>query len=197
VLRGLLLASPVLLAACATPAPSTDSVTPVGSELPTVIASVATALPGAAAGWMTYVEPTLGYSLSFPEDVEFTYGTSKAGIYTARLQFTLPGVDGYQGMVLRVEPNPERRGIEQVAQEIYSRGLLSEPPADALQQFSDVTVAGLSGVQVGTGPDFSLVVPYEDYTYIIAPVHDVATTAADPQTIALFYEILSTLRIAP
>jgi hypothetical protein len=52
-------------------------------------------------------------------------------------------------------------------------------------------------VQLGAGPDFSLVVPFEDHVYIIAPVHDLATTAPDPRALALFYQILATLRIAP
>ena len=88
-------------------------------------------------------------------------------------------------------------GVEQIAQEIYRRDLLEEPPAEWLQQLGSVTVVGLSGVQLGRGPDISLVLPYDDRFYIIAPVHDLATTAPDPQALALFYQILATLRIAP
>ena len=62
---------------------------------------------------------------------------------------------------------------------------------DLLQQLGGVSVVGLSGMQLGQGGDFSLVVPYEDHVYIIAPVDDVATTALDPQALALFYQILS------
>ena len=113
------LASLVLLASCATPAPSTTTSTPIPA--PTAIAAFATALPTIAANWTTYTDPVLGYSLSFPQDVEFTSGTSKAGVHTARLQFSIPGADGYQGMVLRVEPNPQHRGIEQIVGELYRR----------------------------------------------------------------------------
>ncbi len=92
-----------------------------------------------------------GLSLSFPPDVEITTGTSKAGVHTVRLQFRLPGADGYQGMVLRVEPNPEGKGIEQIAQEIYRRNFLEEPPQGWLQQLAAVNVAGIPGLQLNWG----------------------------------------------
>lgn len=192
------LTSLFLLAACSAPAamPSPSQATPEAVIVPTAVAALVTALPATAAAWTTYTEPGLGYSLSFPQDVEFSSGTSKAGVHTARLQFRVPGADGYQGMVLRVEPNPEGRDIEQVAQELYRRNWLEEPPADWLQQQDDVSIAGLSGVQLNWGHDFSLVVPYADHVYIIAPVHDTATTAISPEALALFYQVLATLKVA-
>ncbi len=100
-------------------------------------------------------------------------------------------------MVLRVEPNPAGHGIEQIVQEIYRRNLLAAPPANWQQQLGGVTVAGLPGVQLGQGPDFSLVVPYGKYVYIIAPVHDTVTVALDPKALELFYQILATLKLSP
>ena len=161
------------------------------------VAALASALPPAgASAWTSYTDPRLGYTISMPQDAEFTSGTSKAGIYTARIQFTLPGAAGYQGMVVRVEPNAQHQGIEQIARDLYRSNLLKEPPADLLQQLQTVTVAGLSGVQMGQGADFSLVVPFEDHVYIFAPVHGEATSETDPQALALFYQILATLRIS-
>jgi hypothetical protein len=197
------LASMLLLAACASSAPAATlgdtlpaSETSVPSQ-PLGIVALETVLPGLPATWRTYTDANLGYTLRFPQDAEFTSGMSKAGIYTARLQFRVPGADGYQGMVLRVEPNPEGRGIEQIVQEIYRRNLLAEPPADWRQQLGGVTVAGLSGVQLGRGPDISLIVPAGGRIYIIAPVHGTATTAVDPKALELFYQILASLRLAP
>lgn len=178
----------LLLAACATPAPAASE---------QAAAAAATPALGGTRAWHSYTDRGLGYTLSFPQNVEFSSGTSKAGIYTARLQFQVPGVDGYQGMVLRVEPNPGRRGIEQVAEDLYRRNLLEEPPPDWARQLGRVTVGGLAGVQMGDESNFSLVVPYEDRVYILAPVHDTATRVSDPQALALFYQILATLRFAP
>jgi hypothetical protein len=187
----------LLLTACSAPVPLPGRSPSRAASAPTAVAALASAVPTLAAGWTTYTDPVLGYSLSFPQDVDFTSGMSKAGVYTARLQFNVPGVDGYQGMVLRVEPNPEARGIEQVVEDLYRRSLMGDPPADWAAQLGAVTVAGLSGRQMGQGGDFSLVVPYQDRVYILAPVHDLTATALDPQALALFYQILGTLRMAP
>ncbi len=193
VLRGVVLLLAAWAAtACAAPAPAASGRVPTPAGPVDAAPTLAAALPSA---WRTYTDPSLGYSLSFPEDVDFTLGTSRAGIYTARLQFRVPGVDGYQGMVLRVEPNPERRGIEQIVGELYRRNLLAEPQVGWVDQLAGVTVAGLSGVQMGREGDVSLVVPYQDRVYIVAPVHDVTTTALDPQALALFYQVLATLRL--
>lgn len=187
-----------MLIACASATPQVSGTPPSGA-LPSepTVAAVLTDQPTLAPDWTTYTESTLGYSLSFPQDVDFSSGTSKAGIYTARLQFRLPETDGYQGMVLRVEPNPDGRGVEQIAEEVYRRNLLAAPPPDWRQQLGGITVAGLQGVRLGQGNDFSLIVPYEDHVYIIAPVHDTAATGIDPQALVLFYQVLATLRLSP
>jgi hypothetical protein len=169
-----------------------------GTSLPVpeaTVVAVITALPTTAAHWTTYTDAALGYSLSFPDDVEFSSGTARNGVYTARLQFQIPGVDGYQGMVLRVEPNPQNAGVETLVQEIYQRSLAGEQPPAASPNTKPVTVAALPAVQVGEVGDFSLVLPYADHVYIIAPVHDFATTSIDPQALALFYQVLATLEI--
>jgi hypothetical protein len=36
------------------------------------------------------------------------------------------------------------------------------------------------------------VIPHEDKVYIAAPVHDIAATCVDPQTLELFYGVLET-----
>ncbi len=186
----------LLLSACTTAAPA-PSVGPAAGSAGPAASVITTALPAAPAGWQSYTEASLGYSLSFPQDVEFTSGTSKAGIYTARLQFSLPDVEGYQGMVVRAEPNPNRVGVEQVVEALYRRTRPGEPAGGWAQETMSATVAGLSGVQLGRGADFSLIVPYGDKVYIVAPVHDTATVALDPQALALFYQILATLKVAP
>jgi hypothetical protein len=174
---------------------------------PAAVQAFVTAAPELTAGWQTYTDPEAGYSVRYPPGVHFSAGQSKAGIYTARIQFRIPGVDGYQGMLIRVEPNPTGQGLEQVVGEFYRRFAANgaagqraeeraeERAADLLAGLEQVTVAGLSGVQVGTERDFSLVLPYGDRVFIIAPVHDLVTTGLDPQALALFYEVLATLQL--
>jgi hypothetical protein len=179
-----------LLAGCATPAPQIDAIA-------TAAPLVATAAPAVAAEWSSFTEPILGYTIRYPRDTVITSGVSPAGVYTTRLQFRVPGVDGYQGMVIRVEPNPEGRGLEEVIPQLYEDYLLGEAPEDLLAGLPRQTIAGLTAAQVGSGGDFSLVLPIGDVVYVIAPVHDLTTTSIDPQALELFYQILSTMQVAP
>jgi hypothetical protein len=200
-----LLAVALLAAACAwTPAslPSVYTVTPAPAEPAMVVTPAAgtaealvIAVSTLAAGWLTFDDAGAGYSLSYPQDVHISTGRSKAGIYTTRIQFRIPGVDGYQGMLIRVEPNPAGVGVEQTIAALYERFTGEDAPADVLAALADATVDGLPGVQMGEGGDFAIVVPYADRVFIIAPVHDQATVALDPQALALFYEVLATLRV--
>lgn len=165
--------------------------------------AVAAAVPEPTGDWQTYTDPEAGYSIRYPPGVHFSAGQTTAGIYTARIQFRIPGVEGYQGMLIRVESNPTGQGLEQIVGDFYRRFAAAgtpeerggERPAYLLAELEQVTVAGLSGVQVGTEGDFSLVLPYGDRVFIIAPVHDLATTGLDPQALALFYEVLATLEL--
>lgn len=175
---------------CAAPPPEPNA-------FATALPAAVTAAPTALSGWNAFTEPVLGYTLSYPADTIITSGVSPAGIHTMRLQFRVPGVDGYQGMLIRVEPNPEGRGLEQTVAQLYEDYLLGAPPADLLARLPQETVAGLTAAQVGAGGDFALVLPVGDRTYIIAPVHDLAATSLDPAALDLFYQVFATLRISP
>jgi hypothetical protein len=178
-----------LAAGCAARAPEVNS-------LATAVPALATAAPTIVSGWSAFTEPILGYTLSYPADTVITSGSSPAGIHTTRLQFRVQGVDGYQGMLIRVEPNPEGRGLEEVVAKLYEDYLLGAPPADLLARLPQQTVSGLTAGQIGSGGDFSLVLPVGDYVYIIAPVHDLTATQLDPKALELFYQVLATLKVA-
>jgi hypothetical protein len=178
-----------LAAGCAAPAPETSALAPA-------VPALATAAPTLVAGWSAFTEPTLGYTISFPADTVIMSGSSPAGVHTTRLQFRVPGVDGYQGMLIRVEPNPEGRGLEEVVGKLYEDYLLGAPPADLLARLPQQTVAGLTAGRLGSGGDFSLVLPVGDYVYIIAPVHDLTATQLDPKALELFYQVLATLKVS-
>ena len=75
----------------------------------TAATALPTALTDVTAGWETYTDAEAGYTLRYPPGMHFSAGKSRAGVYTARLQFRIPGVQGYQGMLIRVEPNPAGR----------------------------------------------------------------------------------------
>lgn len=175
-----------LLAAC-TPAPAVPAP-----------ASTARLVPQ---GWVTFDDPLAPFTLSYPEDVHFTGGQSKQGIYTARLQFRLPGVEGYQGMLIRVEPNQGGKGIEAVAGDLYRRYSAGEPPASLVEDAQELLVSGQAGVRLegfgGSAEDFTIVVPYGEQVFIVAPVHGMAGIGPDPRALELFNRILGTLEVRP
>lgn len=59
-------------------------------------------------GWYLYTDQEAGYSFSYPPDALFQ--TSKEGAFdykSAYLQFHIPSMNGYQGMMIQVLSNPE------------------------------------------------------------------------------------------
>jgi hypothetical protein len=208
----LLAACALALAACSpsAAAPATEAPAPATLSAPDRASLTGTLEPGASpaataaggsradpfAGWLTYTDPATGYSIRYPPDAHFSAGRSAAGIYTARIQFRLPDVAGYQGMVLRVEPNPAGAGIEQVLPQLYQKTLQASSLQDLLAAAQAITVNESAGVRVqGAGGDFTIVVPYGKQVYILAPVHDVTTTAPDPAALEVFERIVESFRV--
>jgi hypothetical protein len=174
-----------LIAACATRSPAADTPPPPP--------------PVTADGWLIFDDPAAPFTLRYPENVHLTHGQSKAGVYTARLQFRVPGVEGYQGMLVRVEPNPGGKGLEALLSDLYRRYDEGEPPAGLLAEAQQIVVSGQAGARVRAGGDgdFSIVLPVADQVYIIAPVHHMASVALDPAALELFHEVLATLEVRP
>lgn len=152
-------------------------------------------------GWRTFTDPAAPFTLRYPEDVYFSAGQSKQGVYTARLQFQLPDVEGYQGMLIRVEPNAEGHGIEQIVGDLYKRYTEGELPAALLADAQALVLSGQTGMRVtgltGASEDFTVVLPYGDRVFLIAPVHDMISPSIDRQALELFSQILATLEVRP
>ncbi len=198
---------PVVSQASALPLPS-PAVAPAGSPAAAATASL-TQVPAAGfAGWRTYTDPAMGYSISLPPGVDFRAGTSPAGIYTARAQFALPGVPGYQGIVLRVEPNPGGQAaeaeIEGALARLYEAATQEQAPAapgGLTAQAQPLTISGLAAVRAVPGgspdnPDFTIVIPYRDKIYMLSPVHDLPYASIAPEAQALFDQIVASFEVA-
>ncbi len=206
----LLVISVMLLGGCAAAATTRPTVAQTAGAVPSPAPGGSLAAgPGAALtqapaaglpGWRTYTDPGMGYSISLPPGVDLTAGTSPAGIYTARAQFALPGVPGYQGMVLRIEPNPGGQGIDAILGRLYRLATQEQAPADLMAQAEALTVSGLAAVRAVPGGsadsgDYTIVVPYRDKVYMVAPVHDLPYSAIAPQAQALFDQVLASFQV--
>jgi len=178
--------------------PMVNRATPLASPGPAVTVVVTPAVLDT--GWYQYTDPELGYSFNYPPETQVKIGKSRFGNHSARLQFKLPGVVGYQGMVIRVEGNPNDLPIEQMLAQLYERSAQELAPEELLSQVEVIMVAGQPGIKTSilpTNTEFSILFLYNNRVYTLAPVHGPSANAVDPKALSLFYEVLETFEVKP
>lgn len=189
----------LLITGCSSaPTPLVNEATPLAS--PRSAATVVVTPVVLANGWYQYTDQELGYSFSYPPETRVKIGRSRFGNHSAQLQFKLPGVLGYQGMVIRVEGNPNDLPIEQMLNQLYERSAQEVAPEELLSQVEVITVAGLPGLKTSilpTNTEFSILFLHNNRVYTLAPVHGPSAAAVDPTALALFYEIVETFEVKP
>ncbi|HXV44000.1 MAG TPA: hypothetical protein VEC96_13115 [Anaerolineae bacterium] len=188
-----------LLTGCGSiPTPAVNRISPPASPAPAATVVATPALLDN--GWYQYTDPEIGYSFSYPPETRVKIGKSRFGNHSARLQFKLPGVAGYQGMVIRVEGNPNDLPIEQMLAQLYERSAQELAPEELLSQVEVITVAGLPGIKTSilpTNTEFSILFLHNNRVYTLAPVHGPSDNTVDPAALALFYEIIETFTVNP
>jgi hypothetical protein len=186
-----------LLAGCnSTLRPDLSQSTPLASPAPA--ATVVVTPQVLDNGWYQYTDPELGYSFSYPPETRLKIGKSRFGNHSARLQFKVPDVVGYQGMVIRVEGNPNDLPIEQMLAQVYERSAQEVAPEELLSQVEVITVAGLPGLKttiLPTNNEFSILFLYNRQFYTLAPVHGPSANAVDPRALELFNQIVETFKV--
>jgi hypothetical protein len=175
----------VALISC-TPQPAVTKHVPTATPLPT------SANPE---DWLVFCDPEAGCTFSYPADADFQAGESKFGVYTIRLQFQMPDVMGYQGMVIHVVPMTDSSSVDDILAQLYESSPQDLSLDEWMAQLEPTTVGSQTGFKTPCAEDssdFSIVVPHKNKVYIAAPVHDIAATCVDPQTLELFYRVLET-----
>jgi hypothetical protein len=122
-------------------------------------------------------------------------GKSRLGIYTIRLQFRMPNVTGYQGMVIHVVPITDSFSMDDILAQLYESNPQDLSLEEWLAQLEPTTVGSQNGFKTSCAEgssDFSTVIPLEDKAHIATPVHDIAATCVGPQALELFYRVLET-----
>jgi hypothetical protein len=160
-------------------------------------ATTATPLPTPTSpeDWLVFCDPEAGCTFSYPADADFEAGKSRSGIYTIRLQFRMPDVMGYQGMVIHVVPMTDSSSMDDILAQLYESSPQDLSFDEWMAQLEPTTVGSQTGFKTPCAEgssDFSIVIPHENKVYIAAPVHDIAAICVDPQTLELFYRILET-----
>jgi hypothetical protein len=178
------------------PAPAVPEPLPTASLVAAPIAT-ATPLPTPAnpEDWLVFCDPEAGCTFSYPADADFQAGKSKFGIYTIRLQFQMPDVVGYQGMVIHVVPMTDSSSMDDILAQLYESSPQDLSFDEWMAQLEPTTVGSQTCFKTPCAEgssDFSIVIPHENKVYIAAPVHDIAATCVDPQTLEMFYRVLET-----
>ncbi|MDH4136815.1 MAG: hypothetical protein OEW09_08920 [Anaerolineae bacterium] len=185
------------LVSCAPqPAPTVTEPLPTAT-LVAAPATTATPLrtPDSPEDWLVFCDSEAGCTFSYPADADFKAGKSRFGIYTIRLQFQMSDVMGYQGMVIHVVPITDSASVNDILAQLYESSPQELSLDEWLAQLEPTTVGSQTGFKTPCAEgssDFSIVIPHEAKVYIAAPVHDIAATCVNPQTLELFYRVLET-----
>jgi hypothetical protein len=151
--------------------------------------------PTSPEDWLVFCDPDAECSFSYPADADLKAGKSGHGIYTIRLQFRMPDVTGYQGMVIHVVPITDSSSMDDIWAQLYESSPQDLSLEEWLAQLEPTTVGSQTGFKTSCAEgssDFSIVIPLEDRVYIATPVHDIAAICVGPQALELFYRVLET-----
>ena len=146
-------------------------------------------------GWYVYVDPDGEFSFSYPPTAHLSAGQNpRDASKNILIQFELPGP--YQGMSIRVEPNPQQLAAADIAAKISEQGS-PESIVPANLTLETTAVAGIPSILThipSSNTELTVITSYQGKAFIISPVHDLATTQVDPQALEIFYEVLGTFK---
>jgi len=175
--------------------PITPYPSPAPSPTPTATATPIV-LPN---GWYLYTDPQAGYSFSYPPNAHLSVSQDVDSPYkTVNIAFELPGTYGYQGLVIRVEDNPQRLPFDGFLAQLYVKRIHKPPPDNLPSLIEPTIIAGLPAFKTSVLPDvseFHIFLLHGTKVYEFAPVHDAAVTTMDPKALALFHRILATFTL--
>jgi hypothetical protein len=150
-------------------------------------------------GWYLYTDPEGEFSFSYPPTALVSAGQNPVdSSKNITIQFLLPDRT-YQGMSLRVEPNPKQTQGFAIAEQLYEKNTQKPATAKFKNSLETIQVGGLPAVKAvlpGTNTEITLIIPYEKKVLFASPVHDTSATQVDPEALELFYQVLNSLKFA-
>lgn len=149
-------------------------------------------------GWYLYRDPDGVFSFAYPPTAILTAGQNPVdGAKNILIQFLLPDKP-YQGMSIRLAPNPKRLPAADLARQLYEISAQHPAAAAFTNSLQTIKVGGFPGVKAyipSTNTELTVIVPYDVQVFIVSPVHDSAMTKVEPQTLDLFNQILASMEI--
>jgi hypothetical protein len=149
-------------------------------------------------GWYLYTDPDGEFSFAYPPTALIHAGRNPVDFSTnVALQFILPDKP-YQGMLIRLEPNPKRLQGTEIALQLFERSAQKPAPVEFANSLTQISVGGTLAVQAyipSMNTEVTIIIPYSDKVFIICPEHDTPVTKVEKETLELFYQILDTLKL--
>jgi hypothetical protein len=148
-------------------------------------------------GWYLYSDPDGEFSFAYPPTALIQVGQNPVDFSkNITIQFKLPEKQ-YQGMSVRLEPNPNRLQAADIAIQLFEKSAQKPVPAEFTNSLQQIFVGGISAVQAtipSTNTEVTVIISYNDKVFIVSPVHASAATKVEKETLEVFFQILNTFK---
>jgi len=181
---------------------SRPSASPTHTSIPPTLTSPAIPIPTSTPavlenGWYIYNDPDGEFTFAYPPTAMINAGQNPVDLSkNITIQFQIPDKP-YQGMSIRIEPNPKQLQGAEIAQQLFERSAQKPASAAFTNSLQQIQVGGISAVQTtipSSNTEVTIIVPYEVKVLITSPVHESSTTKVEQETLALFYQVLNSMK---
>jgi len=149
-------------------------------------------------GWYLYSDPDGEFTFTYPPSAVINAGQNPVdSSKNIIIQFLLPEKP-YQGMSIRLEPNPERLQGTDLAKQLFEKSAQKPVTAEFMNSLQPIFVGGISAVQAvipSSNTEVTIIIPYDDKVFIVSPVHEPSVTKVEKETLETFYQILNTMKL--
>ena len=170
-----------------TSSPYTSMATQIPTSTPVVLEN----------GWYIYNDPDGEFSFAYPPTALISAGQNPVDLSkNITIQFLLPEKT-YQGMSIRIEPNPKRLQAAEIAQQLFERSAQRPATAEFTNSLQQISVGGISAVQTtipSSNTEVTIIVPYDVKVLIASPVHETSMIKVEQETLDLFFQILNSMK---
>lgn len=148
-------------------------------------------------GWYLYADPDNEFTFAYPSDSVITAGKNPFDLsININIQFKLPHKP-YQGMSIRIELNPKQLQSADFAVQLYEKSAQKQVSAEFVNSLKPILIGGMPAVQAiipSSNTEITIIVTNGDKVLFLAPVHDMAISMVEKETLELFYQILNTFK---
>jgi hypothetical protein len=180
------------------------SASPTHTSIPYTFTSTATQIPTSTPvvlenGWYLYNDPDGEFSFAYPPTALISAGQNPVDLSkNITIQFLLPEKT-YQGVSIRIEPNPKRLQGAEIAQQLFEKSAQKPATTEFTNSLQTIQVGGISAVQTtipSSNTEVTIIVPYDVKVLIVSPVHETSVTKVEQETLDLFYQILNSMKFS-